>query len=257
MRLGASSAPPHLPARLVTAGMADPLDNNQTGSRDISYALDVEQLDLNLYGSRNLTLPYQARGVFGGQVISQALLAATKCVKPEFALHVRVHSHPTIFLRDPSSYTYIPRRANGHSRCMYVSSSRPIRRRGKREEIKNDFAFEAYFTLSVSASVPVLYYVDHVRDGRSYSTRSVRAVQGGRVVFVMLCSFQIPEVGQPSHHWTMPQAPRPDECEGEIETLKRMAAQPDLTEKHRSQLITWAKVRYFITPFLRPRDAER
>ena len=116
MRLGASSAPTHLPTSLVTAGMAGPLDNSQTESWDISYALDVEQLDLNLYRSRNLTLPYQARGVFGGQVISQALLAATKCVKPEFALHVRVHSHPTIlFLHDPSSHTYIPRRANGQS----------------------------------------------------------------------------------------------------------------------------------------------
>jgi acyl-CoA thioesterase len=227
--------------------MVDPLYNNQTEPRDISYTLDVEQLDLNLYRSRNLTLPYQARGVFGGQVISQALVAATRCVKPEFTLHVRVHSHTTISVREPSSYAYIPRRANGHSRCMYVSFSRLIREKEK----YNDFAFKAYFTLSVSASVPLLYYVEQVRDGRSHSTRSVRAVQGGRVVFVMLCSFQIPEFGQPSHHWTMPRVPRPDECEGEIECLKRMASRPDhdLTEERRSQLIAWAKVRYFITPF--------
>jgi acyl-CoA thioesterase len=49
-------------------------------SRDISDILDVEQLDLNLYQSKDLILPYQARGVFGGQLISQALVAATKCV---------------------------------------------------------------------------------------------------------------------------------------------------------------------------------
>jgi len=73
--------------------MADPLDHDQAEPHDISYALDVEQLDLNLYRSRNLTLPFEARGVFGGQVISQALVAATNCVKPEFALHVRVHSY--------------------------------------------------------------------------------------------------------------------------------------------------------------------
>jgi len=95
--------------------MADSLDNNH---RDISYALDVEQLDLNSYRSRNLTLPYQARGVFGGQVISQALLAATKCVKPEFALHVRVHSHTTIFPRDPSSYVYPSPR--GRTQSLHV-----------------------------------------------------------------------------------------------------------------------------------------
>jgi acyl-CoA thioesterase II len=100
----------------------------------------------------------------------------------------------------------------------------------------------------VSASVPLLFYVEQVRDGRSYSTRSVRAIQGRRIAFVMLCSFQIPEFGQPSHHLTMPRVPRPDECEGEIEHLKRMAAEPDLAEERRSQLIAWAKVRYFIMP---------
>lgn len=73
--------------------MSDPLGPNQVEPRDISYALDVEQLDLNLFRSRNLMLPLKARGVFGGQVISQALVAATKCVGSEFTLHVRVHSH--------------------------------------------------------------------------------------------------------------------------------------------------------------------
>jgi acyl-CoA thioesterase len=72
--------------------MADSVDHNQAEPGDISFALDVEQLDLNLYRSRNLSLPFQARGVFGGQVISQALVAATGCVKPEFTLHVRYRS---------------------------------------------------------------------------------------------------------------------------------------------------------------------
>jgi acyl-CoA thioesterase len=72
--------------------MADPdaTDRNEAEPSDISSALDVEQLDLNLYRSRNLSLNFDARGVFGGQVISQALVAATNCVKPEFTLHVRV-----------------------------------------------------------------------------------------------------------------------------------------------------------------------
>jgi len=168
--------------------MADPLDHNQAEPHDISYALDVEQLDLNLYRSRNLTLPFEARGVFGGQVISQALVAATNCVKPEFTLH----------------------------------------------------SLHAYFILSASASAPLLYYVDRVRDGRSYSTRSVRAVQGGRNVFVMICSFQVPEFWQPSRHWTMPQAPHPDECESDITHIRRLAEQPGLTEEGRLRLIAYA-----------------
>ena len=70
--------------------MADATERNEAEPSDISSALDVEQLDLNLYRSRNLSLNFDARGVFGGQVISQALVAATNCVKPDFTLHVRV-----------------------------------------------------------------------------------------------------------------------------------------------------------------------
>lgn len=89
--------------------MADPVDHNQAEPSDISIALDVEQLDLNLYRSRNLQLPYAARGAFGGQVISQALVAATKCVKPEFLLHVSLHTLPTVFTSNHPG-----------SLCMYV-----------------------------------------------------------------------------------------------------------------------------------------
>jgi acyl-CoA thioesterase 8 len=64
------------------------LDRQQSEPVDISSALDVEQLDTNLFRSRSLYLPYNARGVFGGQVISQSLVAATRSVKSEFALHV-------------------------------------------------------------------------------------------------------------------------------------------------------------------------
>jgi acyl-CoA thioesterase len=77
----------------AVSARADLMDQDQAEPSDISSALDVEQLDLNLYRSRNLSLPFEARGVFGGQVISQALVAATRCVKPELTVHVRVCSH--------------------------------------------------------------------------------------------------------------------------------------------------------------------
>lgn len=66
----------------------DLVDREQSEPLDISSALDVEQLDANIFRSRSLYLPYAARGVFGGQVISQSLVSATKSVKPDFALHV-------------------------------------------------------------------------------------------------------------------------------------------------------------------------
>jgi len=91
--------------------------------------------------------------------------------------------------------------------------------------------------------VPLLYYVDRLREGRSYSTRSVRAMQGGRTVFVMLCSFQVPETWQPSRHWPMPQAPRPEDCEDEVEYIKRMAGQPNVTEEFRARLLGYSKAR--------------
>lgn len=68
--------------------MAEPGENLQAEPLHISAALEVEQLDVNLFRSKSLWLPIRARGVFGGQVISQALVSATKCVKPEYSLHV-------------------------------------------------------------------------------------------------------------------------------------------------------------------------
>ena len=62
----------------------------QMESSQPSDALDLEKLDVNLYRSRHLWIPRRARGVFGGQVISQALVAATNCVGAEYGLHVRL-----------------------------------------------------------------------------------------------------------------------------------------------------------------------
>jgi len=127
---------------------------------------------------------------------------------------------------------------------MYVSfsfSCLPGITNFKKNE-SNGTVSQAYFTFTVSASVPLLYYVGRLRDGRSYSTRSVRAVQGGRIAFVMLCSFQKPDFSHPSRHWAMPQAPPPDKCEGEVERAIRIAAQPDIAEEHRSRLVAFVKV---------------
>lgn len=56
----------------------------------ISASLEVEQLDATHFRSKSLWLPKSTRGVFGGQVISQALVSATKSVDPSYALHVSV-----------------------------------------------------------------------------------------------------------------------------------------------------------------------
>ncbi|KAI5121256.1 hypothetical protein M0805_002301 [Coniferiporia weirii] len=80
------------------------------------------------------------------------------------------------------------------------------------------YGLHCYFLLSASASLPVLYYVDRLREGRSYTTRFVRAVQRGKVVFIMMCSFHRPEPMHPSHQWPMPpDVPKPEELELDID----------------------------------------
>ncbi|KAH9853134.1 thioesterase-like superfamily-domain-containing protein [Lenzites betulinus] len=145
----------------------------------ISSALEVEQLDVNLFRSKTLYLPVHARGVFGGQVISQALVSANNCVDPAFSLH----------------------------------------------------SLHCYFLLSASAAVPILYNVDRVRDGRSYVTRAVRAVQRGRTIFIMLCSFQRPEPRQLAFQLLMPpNVPPPDACESIELTYERLFK--ETTDRH-------------------------
>jgi acyl-CoA thioesterase II len=53
------------------------------------------------------------------------------------------------------------------------------------------------------------YMVDRIRDGRSFTTRRVVAVQHGRAIFTLSASFQVPEEGA-EHQFTMPDAPAPE-----------------------------------------------
>ncbi|EAU93444.2 thioesterase II [Coprinopsis cinerea okayama7 len=76
-----------------------------------------------------------------------------------------------------------------------------------------------------SPATPIIYSVERIRDGKSYVTRSVKAIQNGQIIFMMLCSFQKPEALQPNHQWPMPQAPPPEECEYQEEKYRRLIAQ--------------------------------
>lgn len=90
--------------------------------------------------SQSLWVPCGARGVFGGQVIAQALSAGAQTVPPPLGLHSQ----------------------------------------------------HCYFLLPALASSPIEYVVENMRDGRSYATRLVKAMQKGRVVFVLIASYTLP-----------------------------------------------------------------
>ena len=84
---------------------------------------------------------------------------------------------------------------------------------------------QCYFILNASPASPIYYNIDHVRDGRSYVTRAVRAVQGGRTIFIMVCSYQRPEPWQPSYRSPMPPNVRsPEDCKDEAILYRERAA---------------------------------
>ncbi|KAJ8480947.1 hypothetical protein ONZ45_g15481 [Pleurotus djamor] len=88
-----------------------------------------------------------------------------------------------------------------------------------------------YFLTSASPSTPILYHVDELRTGRSYATRLVRAVQTGKTIFILLCSFQKPEIWQPTYQWSMPVVPPPEQCEPEEFRYHRIASQEGIDPK--------------------------
>src|SRR3984893_6897922 len=70
-------------------------------------------------------------------------------------------------------------------------------------------SLHAYFIRPGDPSVPLVYIVDRVRDGRSFTTRRVSAIQHGKVIFTLSASFHHPEPGQ-DHSVPMPEAPPPE-----------------------------------------------
>ena len=105
---------------------------------------------------------------------------------------------------------------------------------------------QCYFLLSASPSTPIIYSVEPIRSGKSYATRSVKAIQKGQIIFMMLCSFQKPEPWQPAHHWPMPLGVKsPEECELQ-EIVLRRAAESAADEFMRDWFLDFARVSVLI-----------
>jgi acyl-CoA thioesterase-2 len=130
--------------------------------------LDLEEIDVNHFRGSSPNEGWQR--VYGGQVIGQALVAASRTVTPER------HAH----------------------------------------------SLHGYFLRPGDTSIPILYVVDRIRDGKSFTTRRVVAVQHGKAIFNMAISFQADEPGL-SHQFEMPDVPLPDDLEDETSLRKRFA----------------------------------
>jgi acyl-CoA thioesterase-2 len=71
-------------------------------------------------------------------------------------------------------------------------------------------SLHAYFLRRGDVAAPIVYFVDRSRDGQSFSSRRVTAIQHGEQIFNMSASFQEPQAGV-EHQATMPDVPPPEE----------------------------------------------
>ena len=81
-------------------------------------------------------------------------------------------------------------------------------------------SLHAYFLRAGDPTVPVLYSVDRLRDGGSFTTRRVTAIQHGKAIFNLAASFQAPEEGF-DHAFGMPDVPPPEDLPTMRERLTR------------------------------------
>lgn len=132
-------------------------------TQELVELLSLEKIEENIYRgiSRNLV----GKRVFGGQVLGQALRAA--------------------------SYT----------------TDRPAH------------SLHAYFLYGGDVNAPILYEVDRLRDGKSFVSRQVRAIQHGRTIFTAMISFAHPEEGL-NYQISEPEYPAPEQVKSEAELKK-------------------------------------
>jgi acyl-CoA thioesterase-2 len=93
-------------------------------------------------------------------------------------------------------------------------------------------SLHAYFLLGGDPKVPIIYEVDRIRDGKSFTTRNVKAIQHGRAIYSMSVSFHIREDGW-SHQFAMPDVPKPDELPSEGDVRDRLLSRmPDPVRRY-------------------------
>ncbi len=83
-------------------------------------------------------------------------------------------------------------------------------------------SFHSYFLLPGDPEKPIVYDVETLRDGRSFSTRRIKAIQNGKPIFYLTASYQALEEGF-DHQNTMPDVPGPDGILSEHQLIQAMA----------------------------------
>ncbi|MGK7311999.1 MAG: acyl-CoA thioesterase [Candidatus Longimicrobiales bacterium M2_2A_002] len=136
-------------------------------AEDLIGTLELESLEHNIYRGRNRDIG--TRHIYGGQVLAQSVVAASRTVDDDRPVH----------------------------------------------------SMHGYFILPGDLEAPVVYFVDRLRDGGSFTTRRVTGIQHGRAIFTMSASFHRTEEG-PEHQTNMPDVPGPDGLPSELDLIRRM-----------------------------------
>lgn len=140
--------------------------------------LKLEEIEDNIFRGQSQDLGFGS--VFGGQVLGQALSAASRTVSTGRSAH----------------------------------------------------SLHAYFMRPGDSTQPIVYLVDPIRDGKSFTTRRVVAIQKGRAIFSMSASFQVDEPGF-DHQDDMPDVPGPEGIESDQQRANRLSGKipPGIREK--------------------------
>lgn len=119
-------------------------------------------------------------------------------------------------------------------------------------------SLHSYFLRPGDAHKPIVYDVENVRDGKSFSTRRVKAIQYGKPIFYMTASFQVDEPGF-EHQDSMPDVPGPEGLVSDIDIYREHAEL--IPEKIRNKFISEKPIEMrFVTannPFKPQVDAPR
>ena len=147
-------------------------------TQDLVEILTLEPIEANLF--RGISRDLVGRRVFGGQVLGQALMAAS------------------------------------------LTTDRPAH------------SMHAYFIKGGDINAPIIYQVERLRDGRSFSNRFVRALQHGETIFTAMLSFAPFEAGL-EYQREMPYWPPVDQIDHEEVFKARLA--PLLPEKIKANIM--------------------
>lgn len=97
-------------------------------------------------------------------------------------------------------------------------------------------SLHCYFVRAGDPKVPVLYQVDRTRDGRSFSVRSIKAIQHGQPILICQASFHLLQPSPVEHQFTMPIVPPPEDLPTIEELIQCYLNKPDLAENLRQGL---------------------